>query len=98
MIRVEIDAAALAEAVEAQEFYAAQRPGLGDEFAAELDKAVARIAAYPTVWPPFSARTRRYLMDRFPYSVVYRLNADTARVIAVFHQHRRPDYWRARLP
>jgi plasmid stabilization system protein ParE len=98
VIPVEIDAAALAEAVEAQEFYAAQRPGLGDEFAAELDKAMARIAAYPTVWPPFSDRTRRYLMDRFPYSVVYRLSGETARVVAVFHQHRRPEYWRSRLP
>ena len=98
MIHIEIDPAALAEAAEAQEFYAAQRLGLGDEFAAQLDKAVARIAAYPMVWPPFSARTRRYLMDRFPYSVVYRLSGDTARVVAVFHQHRRPDYWRSRLP
>ena len=98
MILLEIDAAALAEAVEAQEFYAAQRPGLGDEFAAELDKAMMRIAAYPTVWPPFSGRTRRYLMDRFPYSVVYQLNGETARVVAVFHQHRRPGVWRSRLP
>lgn len=98
MIPVEIDAVALAEAVEAQAFYAAQRPGLGDEFAAELDKAILRIAAYPMVWPPFSDRTRRYLMDRFPYSVVYRLSGQVARVVAVFHQHRRPDYWRSRSP
>ena len=28
--------------------------GWGDEFAAELDKAMARIAAYPTVWSAFS--------------------------------------------
>lgn len=98
MIPVEIDAAALAEAVEAQEFYAAQRPGLGDEFAAELDKAMVRIAAYPMVWPPFSERTRRYLMDRFPYSVVYLVSAEAARVVAIFHQHRRPEYWRSRLP
>ena len=97
MIKVEIDAAALDEAVDARDFYAAQRPDLGDEFAAELDKAIARIAAYPSVWPPFSSRTRRYLMDRFPYSVVYRLNGDKARVVAIFHQHRRPDYWRSRI-
>ena len=98
MILVEIDAAALAEAIEAQEFYAAQRPGLGDEFALELDKAMLRIAAYPAVWPPFSNRTRRYLMDRFPYSVVYRVSGEVARVVAVFHQHRRPEFWRSRLP
>ncbi len=71
VILVEIDAAALAEAVDAQGFYEAQHPGLGAGFAAELDKALARIATWPMIWPPFSARTRRYLMDRFPYSVVY---------------------------
>lgn len=43
----------------------AQRPGLEDEFAAELDKPILRIAAYP--------------MDRFLYSVVYRLSDETAR-------------------
>ena len=57
----------------------AQRPGLEDEFAAELDKPILRIAAYPMVWPPFSDRTRRDPMDRFPYSVVYRLSDETAR-------------------
>lgn len=94
---VEFDDAALAEAVEARDYYAALRPELGADFAVCLDRAITRIAANPGLWPPFSRHTRRYLLDRFPYAVVYRLRDDsTIRVLAVMHQHRRPGYWSRR--
>jgi plasmid stabilization system protein ParE len=96
-MHVEIDDEALAEAGEAKDYYAALSPELGDDFARTLDLAVERIVANPLAWPPYSARTRRYLTDRFPYAIVYRVGADAIRIIAVMHQHRRPGYWTRRL-
>jgi hypothetical protein len=39
---------------------------------------------------------RRILLDRFPYSVIYRASADEILIIAVAHLRRRPGYWRHR--
>ncbi len=92
-----IDDEALAESIEARDYYATQRPELGRDFADALDRAMTRISEHPQMWPVFSVRTRRYLRDRFPYAVVYRVRPDGAvHVMAVCHQHGRPNYWRLR--
>ena len=52
----------------------------------------------PLAWPPHLKGTRRVLLDKFRYAVVYRVHADELLVIAVMHQARRPGYWRARKP
>lgn len=93
LTRVEIDDEALAEARDAKDYYAQIHADLGANFVQCLDVALERIASHPMLWPPFSDRTRRYLMDRFPYGIVYRVVGDTVRVLAVMHQHRRPGYW-----
>jgi hypothetical protein len=43
------------------------------------------------------ADTRRVLLRRFPFSVVYAADSDVALVIAVAHHSRRPGYWCKRL-
>jgi plasmid stabilization system protein ParE len=96
-MRIEIDDEALAEAVEAKDYYAALSPELGDDFARTVDLAIERIVANPLAWPPYTARTRRYLVDRFPYAIVYRAGTGVIRILAVMHQHRRPGYWTRRL-
>ena len=85
------------EAIEAQRYHADISPELGLAFAVELDLALKRIVANPAMWPPHVLRTRRCMLDRFTYSVVYRVVADLITVYAVMHQHRRPDYWRRRV-
>jgi tRNA(Ile)-lysidine synthase TilS/MesJ len=40
---------------------------------------------------------KRWLCERFPYAVIYRIASDgSIRVLAVAHHRRRPGYWRAR--
>jgi len=43
----------------------------------------------------FSRRTRRVLVRRFPYSLLYRVDPDVIFVVAVAHVRRRPGYWRS---
>jgi plasmid stabilization system protein ParE len=77
--------------------YDAQAPGLGEEFIAEVEHATARIAAFPEHGSPYRAGTRRVVLERFPYSVVYQAESEGVLIVAVAHHRRRPDYWRKRL-
>jgi plasmid stabilization system protein ParE len=59
---------------------------------------MALIEARPEMGTPFSSDTltRRVLVPRFPYQVVYRLMSTEIVIVAVAHLKRRPGYWRRR--
>lgn len=88
---------ALEEAEEAARWYAERSATAAVGFAEELDAAIERIERAPTAWPIHEHSTRRFLLRRFPYSVVYRIDATRVVIIAVAHAHRRPGFWRNRL-
>lgn len=63
---------------------------------AELDSSIQRIEEAPRQWPPCLAKTRRYLLRRFPFFVVFRETNDRLQIPAVAHARRRPGYWMGR--
>ena len=81
---------------DAVEFYESQAVGLGADFIAEVERTEQHLLAHPHRGSPYRAGTRRMLVSRFPFWIVYSLEPDQIVVIAVAHQHRRPDYWRTR--
>jgi plasmid stabilization system protein ParE len=91
-------APAQAEFAEAVGYYNAQREGLGEEFAEEVQRTIARIREYPEAWSLLSRRTRRCPTNRFPYGIIYQIRGNTLLIIAVMHLHRAPQTWRSRLP
>ena len=100
MTPIRFHRAAGAEAEAAVRWYNERVAGLGDDFRAELAAAVERVGAGPLMWPisPYDPRTRRHLLSRFPYSLVYVVRADGEVVVAaVAHAKRRPGYWRTRI-
>lgn len=58
----------------------------------------ARAEAFnaPGMGATYEFGTRRIVLPRFPYSVVYEVHADHIVIVAVAHQRRRPGYWRDR--
>lgn len=40
---------------------------------------------------------RRALLQRFPYGVIYRHQADTGYLVAIMHLKRKPGYWLYRI-
>ncbi len=72
-------------------------PGLGAQYRGDVQEALARIESFPRAWPPFSKRTRRCLVKRFPYGIIYRHAAEEITVVPVAHLHRRPGYWGTRI-
>jgi plasmid stabilization system protein ParE len=86
----------MAEARAAYEWYAERNPAAGNAFIAELDHAVDQILDGPERWSLYLHGTRKYLLRRFPYCVIYRFTEAAVQVIAVAHGRRRPGYWKPR--
>jgi plasmid stabilization system protein ParE len=66
-------------------------------FSEEIDAAEAAIVQFPDAWPAFDHGTRRYLLRRYPFSVIYRIETDRVLIVAIAHAHRRPRYWKNRV-
>ena len=88
---------ARAELDEAAGWYERQRPGLGGEFRAAVEDAVARVRENPQLGSKFASTRFRYaLVPRFPYVVFYVECQEVIRLLAVAQGSRRPGYWRSR--
>jgi plasmid stabilization system protein ParE len=96
-VRVELDPDAVAEAQEAFHWYAKRSQRAADGFVTELDVAVARISEQPQLFASYLHGTRRCLLKRYPYAVVFREQTDLIEVVAVAHCKRRPGYWKSRV-
>lgn len=80
-------------------YYEAQRPGLGDDFVAEVEQAVQRIAQIPQAFPLHDpSGIRKCVLPRFPYTIFFLELDDRIWIAAVAHQRRRPGYWAHRRP
>ena len=86
-----------AESGEAIDWYWSRSPLAALDFADELESALARLQNTPQVCPPYLHSTRRMILDRFPFSVVFRERLHDIQIIAVAHASRRPGYWANRL-
>ena len=89
---------ALTEYADAALYYEERLPGLGSDFTAEVDRAVARVLEAPDRWRCLEADVRRYLLARFPYGILYTVEEDYILIVAIMHLSREPGYWRHRIP
>ncbi|MBV9644023.1 MAG: type II toxin-antitoxin system RelE/ParE family toxin [Verrucomicrobia bacterium] len=89
--------AARAELIEAQDWYEAQAPGLGQRFRAEIDTVVQRMADKPRQFPIVFKTLRRARAKKFPYAIFFLIESDSVLVIACFHASRDPRHWQKRV-
>jgi toxin ParE1/3/4 len=96
-VKLVIAQAALAELQDAAAFYTDKANAeLGLAFVAEFDRGANFLLANPLIGTPFRGTSRRYVLRRFPYSIIYRTSADQVQIVAVAHHRRRPGYWTKR--
>jgi plasmid stabilization system protein ParE len=96
-MRLTFHAEADAEVTEAALYYGMQAESFGLSFLEELDAALERIEAHPKATLLVGREVRRAILRRFPFSVLYVIEPDRIRILAVAHQKRRPNYWLDRL-
>jgi plasmid stabilization system protein ParE len=78
-------------------WYERQRSGLGLEFLLAFDAAVEGLRRLPEGHEIVARRTRKALLRRFPYLVLYVVEAERVLVTAVFHGRRDPSRWSDRV-
>lgn len=88
---------AVQEAREARDYYLSKSAAAEEAFRKELEHAVAMIREHPGTWPTCVHDTRRFVLHRFPFSVVYRTVEAASLIVAIAHAKRKPGYWRSRL-
>ena len=94
--RVELHPEAAQELEQAIGWYNSQSRALGLELLGEFDHAIDMICDRTLAWPRHVKGTRRFLLHRFPYGVVYHKKQGAIRILAVMHLHRKPGYWKDR--
>ena len=96
MTRIIFTRYAKQELEDAVRYYELEYSGLGKRFKEEVERAALRIAEYPQAWSVDRGDVRKCLLHKFPYKLLYSIEEDHILVIALAHQHRKPDYWVAR--
>ena len=81
---------------EAVVYYEERASGLGMDFKKEVECAFERIHSSPQRCPLRDDGTRRFLLARFPYVVVYTVERGLVWILAIAHCKRKPGYWGSR--
>ncbi len=85
LVKLELD--------DAVAYYELEHPGLGINFKSEVRKNIDRIVKFPFAASVEKGEIRKSLLYKFPYKIVYSIESDHIFIIALAHQHRKPDYW-----
>ena len=78
---------------EAIDFYNLQSEKLGDKFIQEIDKTITIIKNYPESLSKYTKHTRKAVVNVFPYNIIYAIHKNHLEILAIAHQHRKPNYW-----
>ena len=92
-MRVEFHPEADAELSENAAFYEQRVPGLGYRFLEEIERGLDLLAVQPQIGTPLTEVFRTLVLTEFPFSLIYSVEPEKIRVVAVAHQRRRPRYW-----
>jgi plasmid stabilization system protein ParE len=85
-----------AEAGEAALYYN-KEAGLGKAFLDDLEKRIMLLRRSPEIGTPIGHRVRKFVLSRFPYSIIYYIHGEMIIIAAVAHHKRKPNYWSDRL-
>ena len=89
---------ASAEFTGAVRWYEDKRVGLGGEFYDAVLHTVSVVREHPELGVVVDGPQphRQFLIDGFPYKLIYRDRADDLYIVAIAHASRRPGYWTQR--
>lgn len=95
--QVEYHQGAIADVKAAVAWYRKRSAKAALDLIEELNRAAETIREAPACWPLGKNNTRRFLLWRFPFSIIYSEGESIITIWAVAHGSRRPEYWTRRL-
>jgi plasmid stabilization system protein ParE len=69
---------------------------VAESFEGAIDFALNQIAEAPNRFAKYDERHRCYVLRRFPYAIIYRVESEKVIVVAIAHGRRKPYYWQER--
>lgn len=97
MINVTILDEAKDELFEAVGYYENKSKGLGLDLQKEIKSAIEIIRRFPECCASRKDETHRYLIQRFPYLLIYLYHNNHIWILAFAHCKRKPEYWSQRI-
>ncbi len=94
---IELLAEAADELLEARQWYERRDIDVARRFAESIDFTIRKIAENPLRWPLYRKNTRRCVLSKFPFSVIYLSKNQVVQIVAFAHAKRRPGYWDERI-
>jgi plasmid stabilization system protein ParE len=82
---------------EAFSWYEDNRRGLGFDFLLQVDAGINFIKRNPEIHPIEYRGTRKHLIKRFPYKIIYLIEEEKIIILAVLHGKRKPDLIKKRI-
>lgn len=78
-------------------YYGEQSPENGERFMSAVERAIEDATKQPLFGRPEEKGCRSWRVKRYPYRVMYRLEPEIFRVVAVADLRRMPGYWLGRV-
>jgi len=91
MKRVTFHRLAKRELTDAVHFY--EEVDRGRELLEQVRRTIDRIRRFPESAPCIRGPVRRAILSKFSYSLLYSIEGNSIRILAVAHQRRDPMYW-----
>ena len=96
-MNVEFIEPAAIELDDAVDYYNIQSAGLGKKFLDEVIETIGFIEKFPQLWSRNTENTRKAILRKYPFNLIYSIFDDKIYIIAVAHQNREPEYWIDRI-
>ena len=82
---------------DAASFYRDQADAvLSHAFLTEFERTMRMLLQHPRMGAQYRKGRRRFVMRRFPFSVIYNVSGEEIQILAIAHHSRRPGFWRDR--
>ena len=75
------------------QWYEDRAKGLGEDLLSEIKDGYSFINEFPESCPIVQKNYHRFILSKFPFSIVYRINKNNIYVVAIMHNSRRPNSW-----
>jgi len=91
---LEIHPAALEEFKSAVAWYLERSETAAVKLVEAVDQALEIVLTLPARWPTAGFGARKFVLQRFPFAIVYRERGEAVQILAIAHGNRRPGYWK----
>ena len=95
-MQIVLEPEALSDLQAAYDWYESQLDGLGEDFIEAIDAAIALIRRMPELYPVIYRDSRRVILNRFQYQILFVVGNQEVSIFALMHTRRDPKSWQTR--